>query len=305
MQDKLFVVTAVSNTQRFSSRYRLYNQFKQYMTQFPRVELYTVELAFGHRPFAVTDPNDPRNVQIRGTQEFFHKENLMNIGISKLPPEAKYIAWIDADCSFLDPNWVGETVHYLQHYQFLQLFAQINYLDYKNNVIGQGPGFIAAQETGTKEILDRSYNGTLGATGLAWAARREALDDVGTLLDWCIIGSGDWHMAYCLIGRGIDVSFDWHSVGYRILLKKYQNYCDKYIKKNVGYLPGCAVHYWHGPTNNRGYDWRWKILKDYHFDPIKDLKKDCQGLYIIDPDKYEMIYELRNYFRSRKEDHPE
>src|SRR5260370_1321719 len=45
-----------------------------------------------------------------------------------------------------------------------------------------------------------------GATGGAWAWRRHAFNTVGGMLDTCILGSGDWHMAFALIGRyGFDV----------------------------------------------------------------------------------------------------
>jgi hypothetical protein len=40
----------------------------------------------------------------------------------------------------------------------------------------------------------------VGATGGAWAFRRSAFDAVGGLLDTCILGSADWHMAFGLVG---------------------------------------------------------------------------------------------------------
>ena len=39
-----------------------------------------------------------------------------------------------------------------------------------------------------------------GATGGAWAWTREGFSSVGGLLDTCILGSGDWHVAFGLVG---------------------------------------------------------------------------------------------------------
>jgi hypothetical protein len=44
-----------------------------------------VELAFGNRPFEVTDPDNPRHVQVRSGHELWHKENLVNLGVARLP----------------------------------------------------------------------------------------------------------------------------------------------------------------------------------------------------------------------------
>jgi hypothetical protein len=38
-----------------------------------------------------------------------------------------------------------------------------------------------------------------GATGGAWSWRRDALDIVGGMLDTCVLGSADWHMAFGLV----------------------------------------------------------------------------------------------------------
>ena len=50
------------------------------------------------------------------------KETLINIVISKLPSNWKYVAWIDADISFLNTNWVNETIIKLQSNDVLHYF---------------------------------------------------------------------------------------------------------------------------------------------------------------------------------------
>ena len=108
--DRLYVVTAVSNPARYASRYRLYRAFEKHIKDCGAI-LTTVEMAYGDRPFEVTKPDEARHVQVRGRQELWYKENLLNIGIARLPACAKYIAIVDADLVFTRPDWAQETLH--------------------------------------------------------------------------------------------------------------------------------------------------------------------------------------------------
>jgi len=121
--DKLYVIAVVSNPVRYHSRYRLYRAFEKHVADAGAI-LLTVEMAFGGRPFEVTQAGNPLHVQLRSDFELWHKENLINIGISRLPVEAQYIAWIDADVTFARPDWAQETIQQLQHYAVVQMFSQ-------------------------------------------------------------------------------------------------------------------------------------------------------------------------------------
>ncbi len=48
--------------------------------------------------------------------------NCLNIGISRLPHDAKYIATFDADIHFRKPGWAAEAIHVLQLYPVAQPF---------------------------------------------------------------------------------------------------------------------------------------------------------------------------------------
>src|SRR4030095_1629869 len=209
----LYVVTVVENPNRYYSRYKLYQAFEKHVEESGAI-LYTVELALRDRHFEVTDHCNPRHIQLRTTSQIWHKENMLNIAISRLPSDWEYVAWVDADLQFARPDWATETVHLLQHYKILQMFS---------HAIDLGPNF---------EIVDATFNSfahsyisgnkhpsrinssplpscmpyygsghKLWHSGYAWAARRSALADLGGLGDIAILGSADHHMACALIGR--------------------------------------------------------------------------------------------------------
>src|ERR1700677_494960 len=101
----LHIIAVISNPANFKSRYRLYREFEARMLK-EGANLYTVELAIGDQEFAVTDSSNGKHIQLRTNDELWHKENLINIAISRLPDEAEYVAWIDADVQFLRADWI-------------------------------------------------------------------------------------------------------------------------------------------------------------------------------------------------------
>lgn len=302
MSEKLYVLTAISNPRRYQSRYKLYREFDDYMSQHKNVEFYTVEHAFEDRPFEITQHGHPRHIQIRGHQEFWLKENLLNIGISHLPPQAEKIAWVDADVRFLNPNWVQETLDALEHHPFVQMFSEYMDLGPNYEVLSKSTSFIHALKHQKEPIIDAYGSLRKGATGLAWAARRHTLMQIGGLYDQSIVGSGDWYLSYALTGYGLKAIPSWVQPGFKLTLENLHRRCERYVKRNVGYVRGSVVHYFHGKKSNRGYGWRERILQETKFDPVFDLIKDQQGLYIVNPDKSELLEGLRKYFISRNED---
>lgn len=195
----LYVVAPIVNPSRYRSRYALYRDFEKYIADAGAI-LYTVEAAYGDRPFEVTDAANPRHIRLRTNHEVWHKENLIDIGVSRLPGDWKYVAWIDADVQFVRPDIVVETIHQLQHFSVVQMFAQAIDLGPTHQPIGSFKGFVAQW---------MAHNGTVPADmeeygvwhpGYAWACRRDAWDQIGGLIDFGIVGSADRYMACGLIG---------------------------------------------------------------------------------------------------------
>ena len=322
----LHVAAAYCNPCRWRSRRKLFNDFRRHVSSLPNVRLHVGEVAFGDRPFEVTSPGCPDDVQLRSRQELWFKENLLNLVIGRFPADWRYGAVIDGDFQLTRQDLALEAIQQLQHYDWVQLFSSYSDLGPRHQVLRTVPSFAARWLAG--EISPRSagrYYDTaagpvrgsqgsqgsrgVGATGGAWGFRREAFDRVGGLLDTCILGSGDWHMAFGLIGQGGQprqagacAELANCSDGYRRSILTWQRRAMAATRFNVGVVDCHAVHHFHGPKDARAYGTRWKILRDLAFDPYTDLSRDWQGLHQLTGEKPALRDAIRRYFRARNED---
>lgn len=317
--DDFFVVTIISNPVRYKRRYELYSRFAR-MCACAGVTLITVEQAFGAREHLVTSSTNPNHLQVRSVDELWVKENLINMGIShgrKLYPNAKYVAWVDADCApTREPrDWFEETWHELQHYEFVQMWEAMIDLDHYYMPIGGAmPSFAANYvKYGTpnpkefKRIEEYEYGGNtiFGRPGLAWAANLDALDKVGGLIDWAILGAGDWYMAHGLVGSMKVPTSELSSPGYVNKFLTWQEKAEKWVKRDIGYVRGLVYHYFHGRKKNRFYGTRGQILIQNKFDPNTDIKYDTYGMLQLETwneRQMKLRDQIRGYFRARDED---
>jgi hypothetical protein len=331
LPDKLHVVTAIINPQRFRSRYELYRAFEKRVTDASAI-LHTVEVAFGARHFEITEPGNPHHLQLRiHRQELWHKENAINLGFAnaiRLYPDAGYFAWIDADTQFSRADWAQETLHQLQHYHVVQMFSMCQDLNADHEQLGFDDGgetlpsmihqyveaglygsLVAYQAELRKQGCNPYPYGRAGIdrrmhpghAGYAWAATRYALDTLGGLIDWSVCGANDHHMARAFIGNIINSVHPDSPAPFKESLKIWGERADT-LKPKIGYVPGLITHFWHGPKANRRYLDRWQILNNNSFNPALDLKKDAQGLYQLSGRNQKLVADLMAYFRQRNED---
>lgn len=330
----LHLAVVYSNPFRWQVRRELANDCFYHLEHLPNVVVHRGELAYGERPFEVTEAGNPLHVQFRTNHELFHKENIQARVINTFPPEAIYGGTSDADFHFTRHDWALETIHQLQHYDFVQPYS--SYADLSGRVYGmaQVPVRYASSfffnyinngykvsdtyhnrrektPTGRKlkgDYEDEMVEGALirgvGATGGALAFRMSSYKSVGGLMTRCILGHADWNMAFSLVGvEPPDVHLQKYHPAYKSYVKDWMRRA-QVIKKNVGYVDGHANHFFHGSKTRRAYSSRDTILAKHQFNPYEDIFEDHQGIYQLTPDKPDFRDDVRRYFISRYEDDP-
>lgn len=350
VREPLWCVVPVHNPWRWKSRYRHTDRaIKHFIDSGAVVVL--VETAFNRREFVYADSGlhgtvancgihgefRHQYVPLRSPSELWLKENMINIGVQRIPdPNWEQVAWLDSDVIFARPNWVGETIHKLQHYSFLQMFSQARDLGPNYEMLGvdyphaQGIGFVSAWEQGhikstvTPEILAdlenlqgaldaakrtflqleediEGYYGKMGEKrlfpGLAWACTRQAWEDVGGLLDVAIWGGADWHMSHAMIEKTEGMMRNDLHRNYKKIVDQWYQRCRTHIRRNVGTMDGVIFHNWHGKKTQRGYNTKHSLLSRFGFDPMRHLKRDSQGLWQLHDDRSTAFVQIRDMMR--------
>lgn len=326
-EETLHLAAVYSNPFRWRSRRFLFNDFVRHAEHTANVRLYKVELAYGDRPFEVTEEGDPQAVRLRTDCEMFHKENLINMGVSRFPAGWKYGGYSDGDFHFTRHDWALEAIHMLQHHEFVQLFS--NYSDLSSATATSDTGHRVLRTNSSfawnymhqaefkalklsQQKTDPYYGLPLptaqfpfgfppGAPGGAWAWRRSAFDTVGGMLDTCVMGSGDWWMAFGLIGQVSMLKGDSHVRFYNDDIRNWQQRA-KALTANIGCVDNFATHGYHGSSSNRAYGNREAILHDHQYNPRYDITRDWQGVHRWTGNKPGLRDAMRKYFINRYED---
>lgn len=318
-----FVVLVISNTARFKRRAHLFNKIAQKLKE-SGVDHVLVELAFGDRNFFCTSSHMHNHLRLRGVDEFWHKENLTNLGIAhgmKLwGDRKKKFLQMDADCEPIGTtfnDWFSEIWHQLQHYEFVQAWSWLQHLDINHEPLGsQHPGYTGGLNpsfmfnyinygTPYPDHKSTGYPVKWGSPGLAWAGNLSAWNHVSGFGDVGITGGGDWYFAHMSISDLPFPQMKGYTKDYLDYWRHRQDLFERWIKRDVGYVPAFLLHHFHGKISQRGYNWRERILIDNQFSPTKDLKRDSQGLWQLEtwePRQIRMRDQLRKYARSRNED---
>ena len=197
-----------------------------------------------------TECGNPRHLQVRTWDEIWHKENMMNLGIQRLPSDWEYVAWIDADIQFQREDWIEETIHQLQHYMIVQMFQTAIDMAPDGCALATHYGFCYSYHT-NRPYTSKYYPNW--HPGYCWAARREAIDYLGGLIDQAILGAGDRHMALALVGQGAASVEKRLHPNYHDMLSRWEEQANRYIRRDIGFVPGSIFHHWHGKKKDRRY----------------------------------------------------
>lgn len=305
--DLLHVVAAVANPIRWASRITLAKQFIEHMLA-SGVQLTIVECAYGQRPFELAGDKRFNHVAVRadGSALVWNKEPLLNLGATRLPGDAEYIAFLDADITMRSPTWAADTVHALQRYHVVQPWS---------NCLDLGPnGELIETHTALfklahhkKPIIQGPNAGPntytcFGHPGYGYAFRRQTLNDLGGLIETAGLGAADHHAGMALLGRVGDSIPGNMTEGYKAPLQLWQARASRFVAQNVSYVGNVIEHSWHGNKASRAYVSRWDILIKWGFDPLTDLKKNVYGVVELAGNKPGLRHDIDLYFSSRSED---
>lgn len=305
--ETLHVIGVVTNPVRYQSRYRLARQWLKEMEATKHVKVYMVEAAYKDRHFEVTESIMPNHLQLHTDSEIWLKENLINLGVRYLlPKDWKYMAWVDCDVHFRDPNWALSTIHQLQHYNIVQPWSDAVDLNFHGEIHQHFKGFGGLHAKRKKKWHHKGMKSCgyeYAHTGYAWACTRYFYETVEKLLDFCIVGAGDHHMAWACLGMIEETIHQKIGSSYKKACREWQEKASYACAKLVGFTPGRIEHFHHGPKERRNYWGRWDILLSAGFDPVRDLSYDSQGLLKLRGDnKYQLEQDVMAYNRQRLED---
>lgn len=294
-RDHLYVILPYFNFCGFKRRRQLFIEFVNRIAKTPGIRLVVSE-ALGPAPL----PSLPvwHHLKVETPHPVWIKENLVNLGASELPEDWKYVAWIDADITFLNQNWVQDTLSELRSYDIVQLFHTAVNLGPTGESLKIDKSFgYMYRDSGTPYTKSDKYG--FWHPGYAWACTRKAFEQMNGLIDWAILGSGDRHMALAWIGRVRDSAPGNISPNYASLLSDYERVCRGL---EVSYVPGTILHHWHGRFEDRRYKERWEILTKNSFDPCLDISVTNSGVTCLTRKGLRLARDLQEYFTGRRED---
>lgn len=326
VNEPFYVITTLFNPMGYLSRWNHYFNWEKHICD-SGAHLITVEAAFGDREFVIKKPYNEHHkiISLRTTSQVWLKENLENIGARHLPDNCKYFAFMDADIFNLNPNWIDDTIHQLQHHPIVQMFNDLIYLGPNGETLYTRMSFAKRWLGGLefrsngKSVVNPVFNkfnfpyanqqeskkGDWGPPGGCWAYRKKEYEETGGLIEFCVLGAADWYMAAGICGF-MHLALHRHSAGYADQLMHWEQKALKAYRKNVGMVNQTMVHHWHGKSVDRRYGSREQILKDGAFNPYTDLKSTSNGIINLHDDGSErmriLMAQCADYFRGRNED---
>lgn len=269
----------------------------------PDVHVYVVECVYPwQQKFAlenlVEDYSDRyryHHIPVQSNSWCWNQRNLFNLGISKTPSDAEFVATFDADVTYADGDdtWAQRIMSTLRQCDVIQPWSGVSDHDPDGQVIKTRESFMLGHH------LSKQVQGMHGHTGFAWAYRREFVQSMMGLFETEPVGGADKIMAYCLVGRSAEaIRPDLHA-HFKELVSTWSTRAF-FNQVVTGWCSGHLQHMWHGERSNRQYHDRWQMLKDSQFDPYA-LKRNTSGVIEI-VGRPDLERQLQLYMESRHED---
>lgn len=249
--------------------------------------LFISELAYDDEPFFLPASRNVFHYRCPRGQVLWHKENLLNLAVERLPKAYDKIAWIDPDLWLERRDWVEAAERKLEHFAVVQLFDRFCRTNLDGEIIDSKISFAAQGGWGEN------------ANGGAWAARRELWTKAGGLYERAIVGSGDVAFCAAAIRNALPAYLGYLTSDWSGWAKK----AGAWIEENGGFdfLEGRIVHEWHGEMRDRSYlDRHGHLAK---LDVGKLVARRADGLLQYAPSvPASFAARIEEYFKLRKED---
>jgi hypothetical protein len=321
MSGPLWAVTSYYNPAGYQRRKANYQLFRERLP----LPLLTVEWS-PTGDFELRPGDADVLVQLRGGDVMWQKERLLNIGVSRLPPQCKHVAWVDCDLVFERQDLGNAILDALEAAPLVQLYDRVAHLAptpldalarlancKSGSVLLEREGAASAHEAAARAgrpspisvtFQDHDHLGTKPSVGFAWAARRELLERHPLFDEW-VIGGGDSAYFYAAAGMPEQVIknhslADTHRDGF---LPRARALAAE-IAGRIGYVPGRLYALWHGKLEDRRYRSRYSILAKHAFDPRRFLQRSPSDVWEWSGAPQGLPDEIRAYFHQRKEDGP-
>lgn len=179
---------------------------------------------YGNQTFNVTSADNPHHLQAGTTVPLWHKENLLNLGVTRLFPEDwKAMAWIDAQIELESPTWALDTLKILNGSRdMVQLFSHGVDLDQQDRTVkvytGFGYNFL-------KGLPYQKMGIDLWHSGYGWACTRQAYEQASGFFEGNMLGGSDESIAYAIMGMHAelpDLLKTFPSPGYRKAILEWE-----------------------------------------------------------------------------------
>ena len=301
----MWAMTSYFNPMRYKRRFTNYKMFREKL----RIPLVTVELSFDGN-FELTDKDADILIQISGGAVLWQQNRLLNVALKSVPPDTKIVAWIDCDVIFDRSDWVDEAKKQLNTFNIVQLISDGIDLksandhpdNYQHDNAAPIPGvirLISEKQFSTFEIKTKAR---AILWGMAWAARKEILDEHG-LYDAMIIGGGGKALLCGIYGQFEKLTELFYlDSARRDHYLKWARPFHKAVGERAGYVSGRLYHLWHGDFKNWKYADRHQRLASFNFAPDADLVIGPNGAWQWARSRPDLEDFLVNYFINRAED---
>jgi len=233
----------------------------------------------GEQDYIRTKPNkEPYHIQLVSNQNFYKRENLLNVLINKLIKEGydcSYFLWIDPHQIFTNTYWWEQAIYKMSKYPAVQLFQNLELRSFTNDSMMSDVLSCSAQNV----FLDGSKNHEAPIWGNGWGISLEFYNEIEYIADLCIVGCCD--CIYCFATRTIPNVDIFQGDGYFKHIVPWLKKARQVMQNRSTFVPGHLIHFKH----ERSFDYTNGITyfqqHPNEFDFRKDLLRNNETMELI------------------------